>query len=95
MKNDKIVKLLKSAGEEPAPPVSPDFAARVMRQIHRDTRPQPISLFDQIGELFPRLALGAALAIALSIALDLAADNFGSGDLAENVAQVSSQWLLP
>jgi hypothetical protein len=95
MKKDKIVKLLKSAGEEPAPSVSPDFAAKVMRQIRRDTRPQPISLFDQLSELFPRLALGAALAIALGIALDLAADNFGSGDLSENVAQVSSQWLLP
>ena len=52
------------------------------------------SLFDQLGELFPRLALAATLVIGLCVAADLCLSTLAPMDLSESVAQVSEQWLF-
>jgi hypothetical protein len=94
MNEKKLRKLISAARAEPAPAVSPGFETRVLRALRREGRPEPGSLFDQLGELFPRLALAAALVIALSVAADFCLSALAPMDLSEGVTQVSEQWLF-
>jgi hypothetical protein len=95
MKTNKTEKLFRIAREEKPPAASEDFAARVMQQIRRAEAIPPVSFLDQVNALFPRIALCAGMAIVLCLALDFVATEFGAVDLNDQLAQVSSEWLLP
>jgi hypothetical protein len=86
----KLDLLFKAARGEAPPPAPADFDAEVMRVLRLSSRPKPLSLFEQLDAWFPRLAVSAALLIGFSVL----ADNWGSGNLTSDVAQLSEQWLF-
>jgi len=95
MNDDKLQKLFRSARNEPAPAGPENFDQRVVRAIRRDMPPAPATLFDQLGALFPRLALASLLVIGLCVALDFSLSALGQSDLESGIAQLSDQWLFP
>ena len=94
MNEQKLQKLFSSARSEPAPGPAAGFEARVMRALRRESRPAAFSLADQVGDLFPRMALAAAMVIGLCVAADLCLSAFVQGDLSASVAEASEQWLF-
>jgi hypothetical protein len=94
MNERKLHNLLKAAGFNKPPEAPFDFEAQVMRQIHHEPSRQPMSLTDQLGFLFPRVAATALVLILLCLAADYIAGGLSSTDLAESAAQLSNQWLL-
>jgi len=94
MTENKIRKLLTSARKETAPAPAPGFEARVMAAVRQAPRPEAVSVFGQLNDLFPRLAVAAAVLIGLCVAADLCASALEPPDLAAGVAQLSEQWLF-
>ncbi len=95
MNDQKLQRLFGAARNEPPPAPSDDFHARVVRAIRRAMDgAEPNSVFDQLGRLFPRLALAAALVIGLCVLVDVCLASFGQRDLADSVAEISEQWLF-
>jgi hypothetical protein len=94
MNEQKLQKLFNAARDEPAQGPAAGFEARVMRALRREPRPEPFSLAEQLGELFPRLALAAAMVIGLCVAADLCLSAFVQADLSASVAEASEQWLF-
>lgn len=94
MNDKKMQKLISAAQAEPAPQLAPGFETRLMYALRREGKPDAASLFDQLGELFPRLALAAALVIGVCVAADVCLSTLGPMDLSEGVTQVSEQWLF-
>ena len=71
MKDAKIQKLLAAARGEHAPEVPFNFENSVISAIRRDERRNAApSFFEQLNQLFPRLAAGALLVIGLCVATD-------------------------
>ena len=93
MKDHKVNKLFRLARRENPPPVSEDFARRVMQQIRRDGL-DPISFLEQMNALFPRLALTAVVVIVLCAGVDVVSAQFAGVDLNEGIARISCEWLL-
>ena len=94
MNENKIRKLFAAAREEQAPQPGPDFAAGVMRVVRQSPTPEPVSVFGQLGDLFPRLAVAAVLMIGLCVAADFCAAAMDQADLTSGVSQLSEQWLF-
>ncbi len=97
MNNRKLRQLFASARRETAPAPPEDFAADVLRAIHREppaAAPETISVFDQLNLWFPRLALAASAVIVLCVAADYGLTAVGMPSLSDGVSQLSSQWLL-
>lgn len=94
MNENKIGKLFSAARNEPPPPADSNFATQVMRAIRREPAPEPASVFSQLGELFPRLAIAAVLVIGFCVAADFCASAIEQPDLTSGVAQLSEQWLF-
>lgn len=93
--NESILeKIFKAARGETAPAPSAGFDARVMSALRRERTPESISVFDQLGLLFPRLAWAAVLVIALCVAADFSLAAVGLPDLTTGAAQLSDQWLF-
>ena len=93
MNKDKLSRLLKRASEEqsPVPPV--DFTWRVTQAIHHG----PLlsnTLFDQLNDLFPRLAVAAALVMCLCVITDFYFSAQDGTGLIPGVAQISEDWLF-
>jgi hypothetical protein len=94
MNERKLQKLFESARNEP-PPVPPEnFSVRVASALRRDQRPGPVSLWDQIGQLFPRLAFTAAIIIGLCLVAEFYVSTNDSSSLSVEVSQISEQWLF-
>ena len=71
MKDAKIQNLFAAARNEQAPEVPFNFDATVVSAIRRDGRRSAVpSFFEQLNQLFPRLAAGALLIIGLCVATD-------------------------
>lgn len=97
MNNRKLKQLFASARRETAPAPPQDFATDVLRAIRRDppaVPPETISIFDQLNQWFPRLALAASAVIVLCVAADYGLTMAGVPGLGDGVSQLSSQWLL-
>jgi hypothetical protein len=90
----KLQKLFTAARAEVGPTPKPNFPFKVMGALRRDARPEPASLFDQLGLLFPRLGLAAVLLTAAFIAADSWHSSLFATDLTSGVAEVSDQWLF-
>ena len=85
MNESKFKRLFELARGE-TPPVAPaGFDAQVLSAIRRERRAAPVSLWDQLGEMFPRLAVAALLVIGTCTAADYFytsnQDAHASGDL--------------
>jgi len=97
MNKTRLNQLFKLARNEPAPAPPEDFAADVLRAVHREpqvTTPKALSIFDQLNLLFPRIALAAATIIVLCLAADWGLTAMGMPGLGDGVSQISAQWLL-
>jgi hypothetical protein len=97
MNKRKLNRLFELARNEPAPVPPEDFAADVLRAIHRepqDTVRRTLSVFDQLNLLFPRIALAAAAVIVLCVAADFGLTAAGVPGLSDGWSQISAQWLL-
>jgi hypothetical protein len=97
MNEQKLKKLFAAAQNETALVPSADFAADVLRAVRREKQiqsPETFSVFDQLNQLFPKLACAAAIVIVLGVALDFGLTAAGIPNLSDGVSQISSQWLF-
>jgi len=94
MNENKIQKLFAAARQEQPPQPGPDFAADVMQAVRQSPTPDSVSVFGQLGALFPRLAVAALLMIGLCVAADFCAAAVDQSDLTSGVSQLSEQWLF-
>lgn len=94
MNENKMRKLFDAARSEPPAQPGTNFAAGVMRAVRQSREPGPISVFGQLGDLFPRLAVAAVLVIGLFVAADFCAAAVDQSDLTSGVTQLSDQWLF-
>jgi len=97
MNEQKLKKLFAAARNETAPVPPADFAADVLRTVRREKPippPETFSIFDQLNQLFPKLAWAAAAMIVLGVATDFGLTAAGVPNLGDGVSQVSSQWLF-
>jgi len=97
MNNRKLNQLFKLARNEPAPAPPEDFAAGVLRAIHREppgAATEAPSVFDRLNLLFPRIAFGAVVVIVVCIVLDFGLTAAGVPGLHDGLSQISAQWLL-
>jgi hypothetical protein len=93
--NDRKLKQLFETARSETPPVAPeDFAARVERAIRNEARAAPHSLWDELGELFPRLALTATVIVACCVLSDLYFSNASASSFSAEVNAISEQWLF-
>jgi hypothetical protein len=71
---------------------SPNFPAQVLSAIQKSERaPAGVSLFEQLNMLFPRLAVAALVVITVALAFQV----YAAGDIANQLAEASDEWLLP
>jgi hypothetical protein len=97
MNEKKLKQLIASARNEAAPVASPDFPADVLRAVRREPPflpPAPITLWDHLNALFPRVALAAAAVIVLCVAADYGLTAAGLPGLSDGAAQITSQLLF-
>jgi hypothetical protein len=97
MNEQKLKKLFATTQNETAPVPSADFAADVLRAVRREKRipsSETFSVFDQLNQLFPKLAWVAAIVIVLGVATDFGLTAAGIPNLSDGVSQISSQWLF-
>jgi hypothetical protein len=97
MNEQKLKKLFAAAQNETAPAPSADFAADVLRAVRLEKQipsPEAFSIFDQLNQLFPKLAWVSATVIVLGVAADFGLTAAGIPNLSDGVSQISSQWLF-
>ncbi|MDB6065374.1 MAG: hypothetical protein JWR26_1582 [Pedosphaera sp.] len=93
--NDHELKKLFGLARHETPPVAPaGFDARVVSALRREQRVAPLSLWDQLEQLFPRLAIASVLAISLCIMADFGLSSLDHSSLSADVGQISEQWLF-
>jgi hypothetical protein len=96
--NEKKLKQLFEAARKEAAPVPPaDFAADLLRAVHREPAVRPAgsdSVLDQLNRWFPRLALASAAIIIICVAADYGLTSAGLPELGDGAAQISSQFDL-
>ncbi|MDB6123808.1 MAG: hypothetical protein JWQ71_2801 [Pedosphaera sp.] len=95
MKEQKLQKLFDAARKEAAPIPPEDFDSRVAVALRREQQEVgPNSLWDQIGQLFPRLAFAVALVIGICLVVEFYNSTTYSASLSAEVNQLSEQWLF-
>jgi hypothetical protein len=97
MNEHKLRKLFTAARNEPAPAPSADFMVDVLRVVRHEKQivsPEAFSVFDQLNQLFPKLAWAAAIVMVLGVATDFGLTAAGIPSLGDGVSQISSQWLF-
>jgi hypothetical protein len=93
--NDRKLKELFEAARRLPPPTAPEnFDTRVMSSIRREGRAAPVSLWEQLGQLFPRLATAAVVFIAACCLADMAHAALYPASSTSEMQQASDQWLF-
>ncbi|MDB6026949.1 MAG: hypothetical protein JWM68_3172 [Verrucomicrobiales bacterium] len=94
MNDSNIQKLLAAARKEQAPEVPFNFENSVVSAIRRDQRRStPLSFFEQLNQLFPRLAAAAVVIIGLCIATEFYFTQSETTTTAD-VQQAAEEWLF-
>jgi hypothetical protein len=95
MKDRKLQQLFAAAREE-TPPLPPeDFAAQVTAALPRKQwESASISLWDQLGQLLPRLAFAVVIIIGLCLVAEFYSSTVDASSLSAEVNQLSEQWLF-
>lgn len=91
MTDDKFKRLFELARGESPPPAPDDFTRHVMAGIRRERRAAPVSLWEQIGSLFPRLAIATALVIGACALTEFYYSSIHPADLNGELGAVSEQ----
>ncbi len=97
MNEEKIKQLFAAVRNETASLPPADFAADVLRAVHREPTLATVpvaSLFDQLNYLFPRFALAAGVVIVLCIAADFGFTSAGLPEPGDGAMQWSAQFDL-
>jgi len=101
MNDKKLNALFRSARNESPPEPGPEFEGLVMRAISRalqygwgERAGEPLSIFDQLALLFPRIAIGATAVICLCFLGDLFLTTIVQPDFSTSIAELSQQWLF-
>jgi hypothetical protein len=94
MNDPKLKKLFELAQKETPPAPPGNFELRVLAAIRREERAAPLTWWDQLGALFPRLALAAVLLMAVCLAADYYASACHPSSFAEDATQISDQALF-
>jgi len=96
MNEQKLKRLFQAARNDAAPVPPADFAAEVLRAVHREPAcaPRSSSLFEQLNILFPRVALAAAAIIVASVAADFALTALGLPDFSDGATQAVSHVIF-
>jgi hypothetical protein len=93
--NDRKLKKLFDLARAETPPEAPgNFSFRVLGAIRREGRPAPLSWWDQLGALFPRLALATALVVSSCIAADYYYSSRHAATFAEDATLYSTDQAL-
>ncbi len=94
MNDQKIKKLFALARSETPPAAPKGFDARVLSAIRREQRAAPVSLWEQLGELFPRLAVAAFLVMGTCLAADFYYSTTQGPRVTGDLTALSEQWRL-
>lgn len=97
MKDHKLSQLFRAARREAPPTPGPGFANLVLAEIHRQPPPPvraPVSLLDQLGALFPRVAAVAVLVLVVCLTLEWRLSASAPGDLTDSLTELSEQWFF-
>lgn len=94
MNDRKLKKLFDLARAETPPDAPGNFSFRVLAAIRREGRPAPPSWWDQLGALFPRLALAAALVVTACVAVGYYDTTTHSTSLTDDLSRYSEQVVL-
>lgn len=95
MNDHKLKRLFELSHGETPPAAREGFDERVMAAIRREPHSvaESVSLWDQIGRLFPRLAFGVVLIIGVCVLADFCTLT-ESSSLTAGIDQISEQWLF-
>lgn len=95
MKDSKIQNLFRAARQEKAPDAPFGFHSSVLSAIRRDGTPRKaaVSIFEQLNQLFPRLAAASLLIIGLCIATEYYYSQTEITTTAD-VQQAAEEWLF-
>jgi hypothetical protein len=94
MNPKKLSQLFSAARKQSPPEPDPGFEGRALSAIRREASLEPVTLFDQLGALFPKLGLAAALVIGLCVAGDYWGSAQEGHSLNAGIAELSEQWLF-
>lgn len=94
MNDRKLKKLFDLARAETPPDAPGNFSFRVLAAIRREGRPAPLSWWDQLGALFPRLALAAMLLVSACVAVDYYYSSRHNSTFAEDATLYSTDQAL-
>ena len=94
MNESKMQKLFAAARHERAPEVPFHFERNVISAIRRgERRSVAPSFFEQLNQLFPRLAAAAVVIIGLCVATEFYFENSETTTTAD-VQQAAEEWLF-
>lgn len=95
MKESKIQNLFRAVRQEKAPDAPFGFHSSVLLAIRRDSTRQKatVSIFEQLSQLFPRLAAASLLVIGLCIATEYYYSQSEITTTAD-VQQAAEEWLF-
>ena len=97
MNDRKLNQLFRAARQEAPPPPAPGFEHLVLAAIRQPAPSHEVessSLLEQLGNLFPRMALAAAVVIAACVVADYGLSVQARADLTDNLTELSEQWLF-
>jgi hypothetical protein len=93
MNDRKLKKLFElSRGEAPPTPLE-GFDARVMLAVRREQRAQVASLWEQLDQLFPRLAVATALIVGTCALADFVYSSQHPTEIPADTTELAEQWL--
>ncbi len=94
MKDSKIQSLFAAVRKEQAPEVPFNFDQNILSAIRREgRRSYSPSIFDQLNQLFPRLAAAAIVIIGICVATEFYFDKPEPTTTAD-VQQAAEEWLF-
>ena len=94
MNDQKLKKLFEAMREDKSPLPRDSFDARVMSGIRREQKALPPTVWEQLGQLFPRLATAAIAAMALVCLADICHSALYPENTKSDVEELSEQWLF-
>jgi hypothetical protein len=94
MNDEKLKKLFELARSEIAPAPPEGFDARVVHALRREAAASPVSLWDQLEALFPRMAVATVLLMGLCVLGDYSLAAVYPASFSAQMNEISEQWLF-
>lgn len=94
--NDEKLKKLFAAARSEMPPTPPSgFDEQVIRAMRNEVRRAPVSLWEQLDALFPRLAIASVLVVGACVLGDYYYSAVHPAGLEAEVNAIAEQWAFP